>query len=129
MSQDRPSVPEILRTVAEFLDGLRGSLEGEAQYHALVSSYVLRIVERELALAPDLDAEERRDLSRLLGEVSSLDAGLRAMCAGIRSGRFDGDWARIADLVLAATVRKVRVVRDEHLAPEHRAAGKSGSGG
>jgi hypothetical protein len=59
VSQDRPSLAEILRTVAEFLDGLRPKLEGEAQYGALVSAHILRIAERELALSAALDAEER----------------------------------------------------------------------
>jgi hypothetical protein len=119
VSQDRPSLTEILRTVAEFLDGLRPKLEGEAQYAALVSTHILRIAEREVALSTGLDAEERDDLARLLGRSGSLAELNRALCEGIRGGRFDGDWTRVLDVVLAQAVRKLRIVRPEHLAPVH----------
>jgi len=119
VSQDRPSLAEIVRTVAEFLDGLRPKLEGEAQYGALVSAHILRIAEREIALSTALDAEERADLASLLGRSGSLAELNRGLCEGIRAGRFDGDWERVFDVVLAQAVRKLRIARPEHLAPVH----------
>lgn len=119
MSQDRPSLVEIARTVADFLDSVRPELEGESQYGALVSAYMLRIAEREIALSTALDAEEREDLVALLGRSGSLAELNRMLCEGIRAGRFDDDWARAFDVVLAQAVRKVRIVRPEHLAPVH----------
>lgn len=127
MSQDRPSVAEIVRTVAEFLDGLRPKLEGESQYGALVSAYILRIAEREVALSAALDAQERKDLVALLGRSGSLAELNRMLCEGIRAGRFDGDWERVFDVVLAQAVRKLRIVRPEHLAPLHVETQASGS--
>lgn len=121
MSQDRPSLAEILRTVAEFLDGLRPKLEGEAQYGALVSAYLLRIAEREVELSSTLDAEEREELAGLLGRSGTLADLDRLLCEGIRAGRFDDDLARVLEVALAQAVRKVRVVRPEHLAPAHGA--------
>ena len=48
MSQDRPSINDILLTVQKFLDDTGPKLSGEAKYHAQVSSYLLGICEREL---------------------------------------------------------------------------------
>lgn len=127
MSQDRPSLAEIVRTVAEFLDGLRPKLEGESQYLALVSAHILRIAERELSLSAALDAEEREDLVALLGRSGSLAELNRMLCEGIRAGRFDGDWARVFDVVLAQAVRKLSIVRPEHLAPVHVGTQASGA--
>lgn len=120
MSQDRPSLPEILRTVAEFLDGLRPKLAGEAQYGALVCAHILRIAEREIALGPALDEEERGEIARLLGRDGSLAELNRALAESIRAGRLDGEWDRALDVVLAQAIRKLRIVRSEHLAPVHR---------
>ena len=127
MSQDRPSLAEIVRTVAEFLDGLRPKLAGESQYGALVSSHMLRIAERELALSAALDEEENQDLAVLLGRSDSLAELNRLLCEGIRSGEFDADWTRAFDVVLAQDVRTLRIVRPEHLAPVHAERGAAGA--
>jgi uncharacterized protein DUF6285 len=127
VSQDRPSLAEIVRTVAEFLDGLRPKLEGESQYAALVSAYMLRIAEREVALSTALDAEEQKELAALLGRSGSLADLNRMLCESIRAGRFDDDWTRAFDVVLAQAVRKLRIVRPEHLAPVHAETQASGS--
>jgi Domain of unknown function (DUF6285) len=66
VSQGRP-LAEIPRTVAEFLDGLRPKLEGEAHYGALVSAHILRVGEREVMLSTPLDAEDQKELAALLG--------------------------------------------------------------
>lgn len=128
MSQDRPSLAEILRTVAEFLDGLKPALEGEAQYGALVSAHILRIAEREVALQAELDAAETRELGELLGRSAPIPELNRLLCEGIRAGRFDDDWQRVSDVVLAQTIRKLAIVRPEHLAPEPPGAAKPGNG-
>ena len=127
MSQDRPSLAEIARTVAEFLDGLRPNLEGESQYGALVSAYMLRIAEREIALSTALDAEEQKELAALLGRSGSLADLNRMLCESIRAGQSDDDWTRALDVVLAQAVRKLRIVRPEHLAPVHAETQASGS--
>ena len=127
MSQDRPSLAEILRTVAEFLDGLRPKLEGESQYSALVSAHILRIAEREVAFSMALDADEQNELAALLGRSGSLLELNQILCESIRAGRFDDDWTRAFDVVLAQVVRKLRIVRPEHLAAVHAETEASGS--
>ena len=45
MSQDRPSINDILLTVQKFLDDTGPTMSGEAKYHAQVSSYLLGLPE------------------------------------------------------------------------------------
>ena len=120
MSQDRPSINDILLTVQKFLDDTGPKLDGEAKYHAQVSSYLLGICERELRLGPATDAREQERLSAFLGKDGSPADLTAELCAGIREGRYDSRWNEVLDLVLAETVDKVRIVRPGNLAPEHR---------
>ena len=120
MSQDRPSINDILLTVQKFLDDAGPKLQGEAKYHAQVSSYLLGICERELRLAGDFDRKEAAQLTGVLGSGAPLDAMTGALCEGIRAGKYDGDWDRVLNMVLEQTIDKVKVTKPGHLAPMHR---------
>lgn len=120
MSQDRPSINDILLTVKKFLDDTGPKLEGEAKYHAQVSSYLLSICERELRLAGDFDRKEAAQLSAFLGAEAPLAAMTAEFCANIRAGKYDGNWDETLQLVLQQTIDKVKVVKPGHLAPMHR---------
>jgi hypothetical protein len=122
MSQDRPSINDILLTVQKFLDDTGPKLSGEAKYHAQVSSYLLGICERELRLAGDFDRKEAAALSDFLGSRQSLAEMTAALCENIRAGKYDGDWDRVLDMVLEQTIDKVKVTKPGHLAPMHRDA-------
>jgi hypothetical protein len=122
MSQDRPSINDILLTVKTFLDDLGPTLSGEAKYHAQVSSYLLGICEREITLGAGYDAVERERLSAFLGRDGSLDDLTGQLCAGIRAGAFDDQWDALLDLVLEQTIDKVRIVKPGHLDAMHRDA-------
>jgi hypothetical protein len=122
MSQDRPSINDLLLTVKQFLDDTGPKMEGEAKYHAQVSSYLLGICERELRLGEGFDNEERRRLAAFLGKDGSLTDLTAELCARIRSGGYDARWDEALELVLQDTIDKVRIVRPGVLAPEHRDA-------
>lgn len=122
MSQDRPSINDILLTVQKFLDDTGPKLTGEAKYHAQVSSYLLGICERELRLAGDFDRKEAAQLSEFLGSAGPLDAITADLCANIRAGKYDDKFDQVLDLVLGQTIDKVKVVKPGHLAPMHRDA-------
>jgi hypothetical protein len=123
MSQDRPSINDILLTVKQFLDDVGPTLQGEAKYHAQVSSYLLGICEREISLASGFETVEQQRLSAFLGEDGALDDLTGKLCAGIRAGEFDDQWDALLDLVLDQTVDKVRIVKPGHLDPMHREKG------
>lgn len=72
----RPTAPELLAAVAEFLDSdVRGATDGQVNFHARVAANVLRIVERELA---------ETGLSERPGALDEAD-----LVAAIRDGGFD----------------------------------------
>ena len=122
MSQDRPSINDLLLTVKQFLDDTGPKMEGEAKYHAQVSSYLLGICERELRLGAAFDKEERTRLATFLGKDGSLADLTTELCTRIRAGDYDTRWDETLDLVLKDTIDKVRIVRPGVLAPEHRDA-------
>ncbi len=120
MSQDRPSINDLLLTVQKFLDDTGPTLSGEAKYHAQVSSYLLGICERELRLAGDFDRKEAGALQAFLKSDAPLSEATEMLCKNIRAGQYDGNWDALLDLVLTQTIDKVKVVRPGHLAPMHR---------
>ena len=122
MSQDRPSINDILLTVQKFLDDTGPTLTGEAKYHAQVSSYLLGICERELRLAGDYDRKEAAQLAEFLDSKRPLAEMTAELCQNIRAGKYDGDWDRVLNMVLDQTIDKVKVVKPRHLAPMHRDA-------
>ena len=120
MSQDRPAATELLRTVREFVDSMRPKLAGEDQYHAIVASYLLSILEREFTLAPGFDQQEHLELVRFTGSAAPLPELLKMLCEGIRAGRHDDRFDELLALVLDQTANKVRIVLPGHLDPSHR---------
>lgn len=56
--QDRPDIPEILKTVAEFLGGVADRASGSERYNALCAVFLLQVVERELATGADTVARQ-----------------------------------------------------------------------
>ena len=90
MTTDRPSVPELLEAVREFLETeVQPSLEGSVGFHTRVAVNVLKIVERELAEGPTLAAEEKARLVALLGHDGDLDGLANELIEAIRAGRMD----------------------------------------
>jgi hypothetical protein len=122
VSQDRPDAHEVLRTVREFVDSMRPKLAGEDQFHAIVASFLLSVVEREMRLAPVFDAREHRELADFTGSEAPLPELQRTLCEGIRAGRYDARFDELLAIVLEQTANKVRVVRPDHLDPGNREA-------
>jgi hypothetical protein len=78
--QDRPTAAELLREVAELLEGdVLAALDGPLQHQVRVAANLARIVEREVALGPDARRREQQLLASLLGvegDVSELNGVL-----------------------------------------------------
>jgi len=120
MSQDLPDLPELLRTVREFIDEVTPQLDGRDRYHGLCASYLLTIAERELALGADIDAEERANLAEFIGMEAELGHGYATLARAIRNGSLDERWDQLMTLLTRHVVNKVRVTRPDHLHPMHR---------
>ena len=123
MSQDLPDLPDILRTVREYLEGIAGAVPEHERYHALCCIHLLSIAERE-ALAPaSIEAAELKSISEFLGEPVAAERAFGTLAETIRSGRTDARWDAAFDLVMQQVVNKVSVTKPEHLALVHRRSG------
>lgn len=121
MTQDAPSIDELLLTVREFVQEITPKLDGRDRYHAQCSVYLLDILRRELGADAQDEAAERAMLTRYLGDGEAGATGLAALAAEIRSGRLD---ARFDELLVDLTkqvVGKVRITRPDQLHPMHQA--------
>ncbi len=120
MLQDRPSLPNILATVREFLEHGTDTSPAQLRFRAQVSAFLIGVVEREVALGLDLDRQAREALAGFLGRVASLDEMIDMFCREARAGDYDQRLDAALELAMALTIAKVKVVKPEHLAPQHR---------
>jgi hypothetical protein len=107
---DRPSGPELLRAVRDFLATEIGASDPVLKFHARVAANALRIAEREALLGPGHEQAHRRRLAAL---------GCRddaELCARIRDGSLDYRSAEVAEAVTATVVDKLTVANPAHLA-------------
>lgn len=102
---DRPTVPELLEAVREWLEGdVMAQTDRRLRFHARVAANTLAIAERELALGP---AQRAAHADRLAALSVADDAEL---AAAIRAGRFDGArWDAVTASVRAAVADKLAV--------------------
>lgn len=120
MSQDLPTLTDLLRVVREFIEEVKDTVPDKDRYHALCCIHLLSIAEREIAQGAHLDAEAAGALGAFLGERHDPAAASRALAQGLRAGHFDARWDEVAPLVLRTVIDKVRVVKPDHLHPMHR---------
>lgn len=101
MRHYRPSTPDLVRVVADFLEQIGPKLESGDRYQSLVCRHILGMVERELAGPPFADLDEA------------------ALAAAIRAGDHDADWGATFATVLQRTIDRLKITKPDHLAPEH----------
>jgi len=103
--QDRPSAAELVDAVREFLErDVQGAVDGRVAFHTRVAVNALGMVERELALGPDLDRAATERLAAFLGQDGDVDTLVAELASRIRAGSLDDDPAALAvtrDLVRA----------------------------
>jgi aminoglycoside phosphotransferase (APT) family kinase protein len=107
---DRPSGPELLRAVRDFLTTEVGGTDPLLRFHARVAANALRIAEREAMLSA---AHEQAHQKRLAALCCADDA---ALCAAIRDGSLDHRFGEVVEAVRSATVDKLTVANPGHLA-------------
>ncbi len=124
LTQDRPDIPEILKTVTEFINGVAGrsSGSGSERYNALCAVFLLKVVERELAAGTVAAQRQMRELTRLTGEEPSMTEPYAAFCASARAGKLDAQWDDVMAFALRQVIDKVRITNPDYLEPTHREA-------
>ncbi|MCC6709101.1 MAG: hypothetical protein IT492_16205 [Gammaproteobacteria bacterium] len=125
MSQDAPSLDELLLTVRQFVDEIAPQLAGRDRYHALCASFLVEIARREIAGGGD-DSEERAMLGHYLGPTEPGANGLAALAQAIRGGRLDDRFDELLKDLTDHVVRQVRVTRPDVLDAMHREGGSQG---
>lgn len=124
---DRPSAQALVEAARQHLENrVIAAVKGDPKlyFETLVAVNVLRIVERELAFAPDQRQIEAASLSALTGapvadDPAALEAANQALAAAIRSGAYD---ARDADTALRAHLLAVTRLQLEVANPKFLAA-------
>jgi hypothetical protein len=103
MAQDRPTAPELLAAIADFLreeaTPALDKAEPRLAFQMRVAVNSLAILEREARLGPDADAAEQARLMKLLGRDGTLDELNRELARQLRVGeRDENDAALMAHL-------------------------------
>jgi len=110
MTTDRPSAPELLEAVREFLETeVQPNLEGSVAFHTRVAVNVLKIVERELANGLTLAVEEKARLVELLGHDGDLDTLANELTEAIRAGRMDVRTSGLTEHLRSTTMAKLAI--------------------
>ena len=113
--QDRPTAAELLRDIAELLEGdVLAATAGPVRHHVRVAANLARIVQRELELGREANFRERALLGDLLG-VDGSTAELNAELAKRLRANDDADLARAAwPVLLAITLDKLAIDKPGH---------------
>ncbi|MGF1600292.1 MAG: DUF6285 domain-containing protein [Acidimicrobiales bacterium] len=131
--QDRPTAAELLRDIADTLDGrILPLLSGGEQHLVRVAANLCRILEREVELAPALEAQERALLLGLLpgaavdAPAAELDAGLARLVATTDDRQL---LARAREALVTIVEGKLAVNKPGYAAGPAPAPGQHGGGG
>ncbi|MEY2471020.1 MAG: hypothetical protein QOK28_349 [Actinomycetota bacterium] len=113
--QDRPTAAELLREIADLLEGdvLMGA-PAPVKHHVRVAANLARIVQRELEVGREANFRERALLGDLLGAEGST-AELNAEVAALLRANDDEAFARAAwPVLLAITLDKLSIDKPGH---------------
>ena len=113
--QDRPTAAELLRDIADLLEGdVLAATSGPLQHHVRVAGNLARIVQRELELGREANYRERALLGDLLGMDGSV-AELNAELAERLRANDDDEFARAAwPVLMAVTLDKLAIDKPGH---------------
>jgi hypothetical protein len=123
VTQDRPSAPELLEAVAEYLfTELRPEVPGEQRFRVLVAANVCAVVARELRAGDRPGKEDLELLHELLGlpagedlSGEELDAAVREaeaeLARRLRSGQLDDRLDELTDRLAEHVRRKLEIAR------------------
>ncbi len=124
MAHDQPDLPEILRTVREFVADIGPRLDGLDRYHGLCVQQLLDVALRELGEWTHGETAGDAVLRGLADTPAAQPIGtvVADLSRAIRAGRFDDDLDGLRTALMTHVIEKVNVTKPEVLAPEHRRA-------
>ncbi len=108
--QDQPSAVELVGAVRDFLQNVAmPQLNGRAAFHARVAANALGIVQRELEIAPNANAQELDRLRQLVGADGTLEELNRELCSRIRAGDMGPGTPGMTEHLRATTLTKLGI--------------------
>lgn len=118
--QDRPTASELLDAVAGFIEqDVAALLDARLRFHARVSVNVLRILQRELALAPSQLARQRELLAGLLGHDAEVAELWVELATTIRQGEFDDRQEQLIPVLREVTAQKLAIANPGYTSSDH----------
>ena len=117
--QDRPTAPELLDSVAEYLFGeLRPEVPREHRFKVLVAANVCAVVARELRAGDQPDEDDLRLFGELLGErVDDVHSAATELSRRLRAGEFDDRIDELAPRIEEHVRRKLDIARPGYVGP------------
>lgn len=111
--QDKPTAPELLEAVAEYLFAeLRPEVPREQRFRVLVAANVCAVVARELRAGDQPDREDLALFGDLLGhEVDDVHAAATELSAKLRAGELDDRLDELTPRLAEHVSRKLEVAR------------------
>ena len=111
--QDRPTAPELLDSVAEYLFGeLRPEVPREQRFKVLVAANVCAVVAREIRAGEDPDGKDLELFNELLGEEQSdARAAAAELSRRLRAGELDDRIDELAPRLEEHVRRKLSIAR------------------
>lgn len=111
--QDRPTPPELLDSVAEYLFGeLRPHVPRDQRFKLLVAANVCAVVARELRAGDGPDREDLELFNDLLGErLEDVRAAAAELSRRLRSGELDDRLDELVPRIEEHVRRKLEIAR------------------
>ena len=111
--QDRPTAPELLDSVAEYLFGeLRPEVPREQRFKVLVAANICAVVAREFRAGDQPDAEDLALFGELLGEEpEDVRSAAAELSHRLRSGELDDRLDELAPRLEEHVRRKLEIAR------------------
>jgi hypothetical protein len=116
VTQDRPTAPELLESVAEYLFGeLRAEVPREQRFKVLVAANVCAVVAREITAGDVPDREDLSLFSELLGEqADDPRAAAAELSRRLRAGELDDRIDELAPRLEEHVRRKLEIARPDY---------------
>jgi hypothetical protein len=120
MRQDLPDLPDVLRTVRDFIDAITPVVPDKDRYHAMCCSYLLAVAEREVTGGAEASRRMAAALEALAGHTGLALDSAESLAVSLRAGALDEHWDAAFEAVLALVLARVRVSKPAHLHPMHQ---------
>jgi hypothetical protein len=128
MPTNRPDKKELVEAVREFLENkVQTAVEGQISFHTRIAVNMLKIVERELTLGPNLENEERERLHALLDREGTLEELNVVLCEKLKSGEMDYRNDELVEHLRLTALGKLSIDNPDYSAFKRAVEKKEGS--